>query len=138
MAQFDMHGQSVTGNQYVAGHDMSFGTVQSKIDLIGELEKLKGEFANAADQGILSEEEATDAQYQVSKAVQQAKKPDADKKTIIDYLSAAKTIIGSVTAARLRCFLYFPLQPTIRIISLINSASCTTQLQRSKRINHHC
>jgi hypothetical protein len=99
MAQFDMHGQSVTGNQYVAGHDMSFGTVQSKSDLIGELEKLKGEFANAADQGILSEEQTTDAQYQVSKAVQQAKKPDADKKTIIDHLNTAKTCVGGVTAA---------------------------------------
>ena len=99
MAQFDMHGQNVTGNQYVAGHDMSFGAAQSKADLISELEKLKGEFAKAADQGILSEEEATDAQYQVSKAVQQAKKPDADKKIITDHLSTVKTIIGNVTAA---------------------------------------
>src|SRR5256885_14943685 len=79
MAQFDMRGQKVTGNQYVAGRDMNFGAVQSQADLITELEKLKGEFAKAVDQGILSEEAATDAQYQVTKAVQQAKKPDADK-----------------------------------------------------------
>ena len=99
MAQFDMRGQKVSGNQYVAGRDMNFGAVQSQADLIGELEKLKGEFAKAADQGLLSEEAATDAQYQVTKAVQQAKKPDADKKTITDHLETVKAIIGNVTAA---------------------------------------
>ena|SRR5258706_10079632 len=99
MAQFDMRGQKVSGNQYVAGRDMNFGAVQSQADLIGELEKLKGEFAKAADQGILSEDAATDAQYQVTKAVQQAKKPDADKKTILDHLDAVKAIIGNVSAA---------------------------------------
>lgn len=99
MAQFDMRGQKVSGNQYVAGRDMNFGAVQSQADLIGELEKLKSEFAKAADEGVLSEDAATDAQYQVTKAVQQAKKPDADKKTIVDHLETVKAIIGNVTAA---------------------------------------
>ena len=99
MAQFDMRGQKVSRDQYIAGRDMNFGAVQSQADLIGELEKLKGEFAKAADQGILPEEAATDAQYQVTKAVQQAKKPDADKKTIIDHLDTVKAIIGNVAAA---------------------------------------
>ena len=83
----------------MAQFDMNFGAVQSQADLIGELEKLKGEFAKAAEQGILPEEAATDAQYQVTKAVQQAKKPDADKKTIVDHLETVKAIIGNVTAA---------------------------------------
>jgi hypothetical protein len=99
MAQFDMRGQQVTGNQYIAGRDMNFGAVQSQGDLIAELEKLKGEFAKAADQGILSEEAATDAQYQVTKAVQQARKPDADKKTIVDHLNTVKAVIANVTGA---------------------------------------
>jgi hypothetical protein len=99
MAQFDMRGQKVSGNQYVAGRDMNFGAVQSQADLIGELEKLKSEFAKAADEGVLSEDAATDAQYQVTKAVQQAKKPDADKKTIVDHLQTVQAIIGNVTAA---------------------------------------
>lgn len=99
MAQFDMRGQQVTGNQYIAGRDMNFGAAQSQADLIIELEKLKGEFAKAADQGILPEEAATDAQYQVTKAVQQAKKPDADKKTIVDRLDTVKAIIANVAGA---------------------------------------
>jgi hypothetical protein len=99
MAQFDMRGQKITGNQYIAGRDMNFGAVQSQADLISELEKLKGEFAKATDQGILSEEAGTDAQYQLTKAVQQAKKPDADKNTITNHLDTIKVIIGNVVGA---------------------------------------
>lgn len=99
MAQFDMRGQQVTGNQYIAGHDMNFGAAHSKADLIVELEKLKGEFAKAADQGILPEDVATDTQYQMTKAVQQAKKSDADKKTIVGYLDTVKAIIANVAGA---------------------------------------
>jgi hypothetical protein len=82
MAQFDQRGQRVTGNQYNAGRDMNFGAVQNALDLAAELEKLKGEFAKADEAGILSEEAATDAEYQVAKAAQQAKKDSPDKKTI--------------------------------------------------------
>ncbi len=98
MAQFDMRGQRVT-NQYIAGRDMNFGAVQTPEDLITVLEKLKGELDQAKQAGIISEEEATDAEYQVTKAVQQVKKPDADKKTILDHLNAAKSLIAGITAA---------------------------------------
>ncbi len=98
MAQFDMRGQRVT-NQYNAGRDMNFGAVQTPEDLITVLEQLNEHFTQAKDAGILSEETATDAQYQVSKAAQQAKKPDPSKKTIIDHLTTAKTLIEGVTAA---------------------------------------
>lgn len=98
MAQFDMRGQQVT-NQYIAGRDMNFGAVQSPEDLITELEKLKGELYQAKQAGIISEEEATDAEYQVTKAVQQAKKTDPDKKTILHHLNTAKSFIAGITAA---------------------------------------
>ena len=98
MAQFDMRGQRVT-NQYNAGRDMNFGAVQTPADLISILEQLNEQFAQAKDAGVLTEETATDAQYQVTKAAQQAKKPDPDKKTIMDHLSMAKTLIEGVTSA---------------------------------------
>src|SRR5436309_11260466 len=98
MAQFDQRGQKVTGNQYNAGRDMNFGTVQNPVDLAAELEKLKDEFSKAREAGILSEETATDAEYQVTKAVQQAKKADPDKKTILDHLNTAKAFIENITA----------------------------------------
>jgi len=94
-----LRGQQVAGNQYIAAGDMNFGAAQNRADLLIELEKLKGEFAKAADQGILSEEVSTDAQYQVTKAVQQAKKPDTEKKSIIEHLNNVTGILANVAEA---------------------------------------
>jgi hypothetical protein len=98
MAYFDMRGQRVT-NQYNAGRDINFGAIQTPADLITVLEQLNAQFIQAKDVGILSEETATDAQYQVTKAAQQARKPDPDKKTIMDHLTIAKTLMEGVTTA---------------------------------------
>jgi hypothetical protein len=98
MANFDMRGQRVT-NQYIAGRDMNFGAVQTPEDLITVLEQLNQQFTQAKDAGILNEETATDAQYQVTKAAQQAGKPDPDKKTMLDHLNTAKSLIEGITAA---------------------------------------
>ena len=98
MANFDMRGQRVT-NQYNAGRDINFGAVQTPADLITVLEQLNVQFTQAREAGVLTEETATDAQYQVTKAAQQARKSDPDKKTIIDHLTTAKTLIEGVTAA---------------------------------------
>jgi hypothetical protein len=98
VAQFDMRGQRVT-NQYNAGRDMNFGAVQTPEDLVTALEQLNEQFIQAKEAGVLNEETATDAQYQVTKAAQQAKKNDPDKKTIVDHLTRAKTLIEGVTAA---------------------------------------
>src|SRR5947209_20541808 len=93
-----MRGQHVT-NQYNAGRDMNFGVIQTPADLITALEQLNEQFTQAREAGDLSEETAVDAQYQVTKAVQQAKKPDPDKKTMLDHLNTAKTLIEEATAA---------------------------------------
>jgi hypothetical protein len=98
VANFDMRGQHVT-NQYNAGRDINFGAIQTPEDLVTALEQLNEKFTQAKDAGVLSEEAATDAQYQVFKAAQQAKKPAPDKKTIMDHLTTAKTLIEGATAA---------------------------------------
>ena len=98
MAQFDMRGQRVT-NQYNAGRDMNFGAVQTPVDLMAALEQLNGQITQAQEADILSEETATDARYQVTKAIQQARKPDPDKKTIVDHLATAKALLDNITAA---------------------------------------
>src|SRR5438874_419673 len=99
MAQFDQRGQKMSGNQYNVGHDINFGAVQTTVDLIAELEKLKGELAQARAAGSVDEEAATDAEYQVTKAVQQARKPEPDRKTLLDHLNATKSLVGGFTAA---------------------------------------
>jgi hypothetical protein len=98
VANFDMRGQRVT-NQYNAGRDMNFGAIQTPEDLVTAFEQLNEQFTQAKEAGVLSEETATDAQYQITKATQQAKNPDPDKKTILDHLTTAKTLIEGATAA---------------------------------------
>jgi hypothetical protein len=98
MAIFDQRGQQVT-YQYNAVGDINFGAVQNRMDVIGELGKLQREMTQARQAGVFEEEVATDAEYQLTKAVQEAKKPAPDKKTMLDHLSSAKTLVEGVSAA---------------------------------------
>jgi hypothetical protein len=98
VAQFDMRGQRVT-NQYNAGRDINFGAIQTPVDLLAALEQFNEQVTQAQEAGVLSEEIATDAQYQVTKAIQQARKPTPDKKTIVDHLTTAKALLDNIAAA---------------------------------------
>jgi len=98
MGTFDMRGQHV-GQQYNAGRDMNFSGAQKAEDVVAELEKFNALLVQAKEAGILPEEVATDAQYQVTKALQQGKKPEPDKKSMIDHLTTAKELIEGVAAA---------------------------------------
>jgi hypothetical protein len=98
MAIFDQRGQQVT-YQYNAAGDVNFGAVQNRLDLVGELGKLQRELTQARQAGVFDEGVATDAEYQLTKAVQEAKKPAPDKKTMLDHLSHAKTLVEGVAAA---------------------------------------
>ncbi len=98
MATFDQRDQRVN-TQYNAGRDMHFGAIDTPADLVSELEKLKLQIAQAAQSGILPEETATDAEYQVTKAIQQAKKPDLEKKTLLDHLTTTKALLENMAAA---------------------------------------
>ena len=98
MAIFDQRGQHVT-YQYNAAGDINFGAVQNRMDLVGELGKLQREMIQAKQAGVFDEGVATDAEYQLTKAVQEAKKPAPDKKTMLDHLTSAKTLVEGVAAA---------------------------------------
>src|SRR5690348_7060728 len=99
MSQFDIRGQKVKGNQYIAGHDMNFGLVQNSADLVAELEKLKDSFIEAKKSGILSGQDGEDAERQVAKAAQEAKQVSPDKRVIIKCLNVAKSLIEGMTSA---------------------------------------
>lgn len=98
MATFNQQGQNVT-NQNNAGRDINIGAGQSVGDIVVTLEHLKGQLAQAKEHGLLDEETSTDAEYQVTKALQQAKKPNPDKKTILDYLNTAKGLVEGIATA---------------------------------------
>lgn len=99
MSQFDQRGQNVHGNQYNAGHDLNFGAVQNSQDFTSELEKLKHEITRAKQQGILDRNKATDVEYQITKAAQEAEEPAPDKRTILQHLKTAKAFIEDIAAA---------------------------------------
>jgi len=70
------------------------GTVISA-DLIAVLEKLREQFAQARQAGIVDEK----AVSVVTETVKQAQQPNPDKKTIIDRLNAVNVFIEDITAA---------------------------------------
>ncbi len=98
MTVFDQRGQQVT-YQYNAAGDINFGAVQNKAAVVGELQKLQAELTQAIEAGVFDEDTATDTEYQLTKAIQQAKKPEPDKKTVLDHLNEAKALITGVAAA---------------------------------------
>ena len=49
--------------------------------------------------GIIDKKKATDVEYQITKATQEAEEPKPDKKTILDRLTAAKSFIEDIAAA---------------------------------------
>jgi hypothetical protein len=92
MSVFDQRGQKVNYQYNVAGN-INFDNVQNRADLIGELEKLKGEISKAGEAEVIDAEIVTDAQYQIQKAVDQAKKSEPSKKSILEYLDKAKGFV---------------------------------------------
>jgi hypothetical protein len=95
---FDQRGQRVA-YQYNAAGDINFGAVQNRMDLVGELGKLQRELTQARQAGLFDEGVATDAEYQLTKAVQEAKKPSPTKGTLLDHLNSAKSLVESAAAA---------------------------------------
>lgn len=98
MSVFDQRDQKV-GTQYNAAGNMSFGNVQNRSDVISELEKLKTEVTNARDAEVINAEIATDVDYHITKAVQQASKPEPNKNTILEHITKAKDLIKGVAEA---------------------------------------
>lgn len=100
MSGFDQRGQKVNIQyNYNADGNINFGGVQNQVDLVTELEKLKSEITKAGDAQIIESDVITDVQYQLQKAVDHAKKPDADKNLVVEYLNQAKGFIKGIVEA---------------------------------------
>jgi hypothetical protein len=97
MAIFDQQGQRVN-YQYNAAGNINIGSVQNQMQLTEQLEKLKAELSKAVEAQVIDAEIFTDADYQMTKAIQQTKKPEPDKKSIVEYLNNAKTLLEGVSA----------------------------------------
>jgi hypothetical protein len=98
MAIFDQRNQQVN-YQYNAAGNINFDNVQNRVDLVGELEKLKAELATASAAGVIDGEIVTDAEYQITKAIQQSQKAEPNKTALSEHLQNAKSILEGVTSA---------------------------------------
>ncbi|BCL78889.1 hypothetical protein ccbrp13_13540 [Ktedonobacteria bacterium brp13] len=106
MTQFHQEHQQVFGQQQNAGGDihnanqsLTFGTVQRPEDLATLLTQLQDTITHATTDGILPKKTGIDAKAALEKAVVEAEEPKPDKKSLLDYLTTAKTLIESITAA---------------------------------------
>lgn len=97
-AAFDQRGQNVNSQTNVAG-DAYIAMAQNRTDLVSELVKLKAQITDAHAQGVLSKDIATDAKEHITKAVEQAKKQNPDKQTILDHINGGKALIEGVSTA---------------------------------------
>jgi hypothetical protein len=98
MAIFDQRNQNVN-YQYNAAGDINFDRVQNRVELVGELEKLKAELSRASASGAIDGEIVTDAEYQITKVIQQSQKAEPNKKTMLEHINKAKTLIEGVAVA---------------------------------------
>jgi hypothetical protein len=97
MSVFDQRGQKVN-YQYNVNGVINFGNVQNKMEVVSELEKLQTEVTKAAESGDLDQEISADVEAKLKKAVIQAQKPETDKKTILDYLGEAKSLLVNIAS----------------------------------------
>ncbi len=98
MTVFDQRGQKVN-YQYNSAGNINFESVQNRVDLVGELEKLKLEIGKAGEAEVIDADIVTDAEYQLTKAIQQSKKSEPDKSKILDHLTEANKLIEGVSSA---------------------------------------
>lgn len=101
MSTFDQRGQHVQ-YQYNAAGDINISAIQNQTDFVQELLKLKAEVTKAGESKAIDEDIVIDAEYEISKAIQEAKKPEPKKAAMLEHIDKAKTLVeGTVATAGL-------------------------------------
>ena len=98
MATFDQRNQTVT-YQYNAAGDINLENVTNRVELTGQLKKLKAELDRARDAEAIDPEVVTEVEYRISKAIHEAEKPNPDKKAMLDYVGGARGLLTGIGAA---------------------------------------
>lgn len=103
VSTFDQRGQQVQSQNNAAGDvniagDININTIQTPSDFIRDLQRVKGELTKASEAQIIDAEIVTDADYEIASAIQEAKKPTPNKKSIIEHVDRAKGLLENVTA----------------------------------------
>jgi hypothetical protein len=98
MTTYDQTEQTIF-YQYNAAGAINFRLVQNKYQLVTQLRRLVEEINMARVAGVVNEDIGIDVDAKLRKAVVQIEKPNPDKKTLIDQINEAKTLLGSRTSA---------------------------------------
>lgn len=91
MTTFDQRNQQV-GTQYNVAGDINFASLRDQVQTADALESLQSEVRRAIESQVFDEDTATDLDYLVTKAVQQARKPRPDKDAIVANLRNARNL----------------------------------------------
>jgi len=100
MAKFDQRNQKVV-NQVNAESIgvVNFGAVQNKAELVAELQKLLSEINKATQAGVIKGEVSVDVESHIKKAVIEVEKPEPKKKSILEHIEGAKSLLDGITSA---------------------------------------
>ncbi|MCK4826005.1 hypothetical protein KA005_60210 [bacterium] len=96
---FDQRGQNVK-YQYNAAGNINFGAVHNAADFISQLDLLKQEVAKAHDEQLINELTESKTKTQFLEAIEEAKKPNPDKNSLLSYLEQAKDCLRGVAEIR--------------------------------------
>lgn len=97
MAAFDQRGQTVV-HQYNAKESINIGTVQHGVELVGDLKKIRIELLKAAESQVVDAEVLSDADFQITKAIQGVEAAEVNPKSSVEHLNNAKSLLEGVTA----------------------------------------
>lgn len=93
----DLRYQTVT-TQYIAMGDITVGSVSNITDMVDPLQKLQAAAKKAKSDKVISEDQAIETDYQLSKAISEITKPHPDKGKISTYLSSAASVVSDIGA----------------------------------------
>lgn len=97
MSTFDQRGQTVQ-YQYNAAGNINIDSIDTKLELTQELEKLKAEITKASEAKVIDAELADDATHELNKVITESKKPEPDKTVMLSRVEKAKSLVTNVGA----------------------------------------
>jgi ABC-type hemin transport system substrate-binding protein len=100
MAKININRQTV-GNQIIADKIdvINLGTVQSKAELASELRKLLSVLQKETKAGKIDKKVSSSVESRIQKAVSETEKAEPKKKTILDHIEGAKSLLDGVSSA---------------------------------------
>lgn len=84
--------------QYNAEGDINIGSIRSKDDLIGELQRLHIEVTKAISAEVIDKEVAITTKFHLESAIIETNEVSPDKKTIIEHLSKVRSLLGDISS----------------------------------------